>query len=265
MLTFYAEHFISIGRALSYARSSFKFPSQEFSAEHMAEHEVTPVSDNLRKGFLENFKQVKNSCESMALDLTVDQLERVIRGLSDQNYTYGQAERDMESVEWRMTDELRRKHFLSLNSLEAEIFKNPREGWQEVIDAYPNLTTDLEEASKCLALGFDTACVFHLMRVMEVGLQLFGGKVGVAFPEAKVWQQILDQANKAIKTMPETSPEEKTTKSNHAELAAHLYNVKLAWRNEVMHPKASYKHEEAEEITRDVKKFMRHLVTEILI
>jgi hypothetical protein len=261
MLTFYAEHFVSISRALSGVRSAFKFP---IAKSRMVKRAAMPVIDSHRKKFSETLQLLKNSYESINLEITIDQLDRIIRRLSDANYTYGQAERDIENLESRMADELKRKHFLSLSSHEAEIFKNPRDGWDEVINKYPNLTTDLEEASKCLAIGIDTACVFHLMRVMEAGLQLFGGKIGVTFPEDKVWQVILDQANKAIKAMPEKTGDEKRFKSTYAELSAHLYNVKLAWRNNVMHPKESYKHEEAEEITRDIKKFMRYLVVEIL-
>jgi hypothetical protein len=33
----------------------------------------------------------------------------------------------------------------------------------------------------------------------------------------------------------------------YAEAASHLYNVKVAWRNEVMHPKQTYTFEEAED------------------
>jgi hypothetical protein len=45
-----------------------------------------------------------------------------------------------------------------------------------------------------------------------------------------------------------------------SQASANLYAVKLAWRNEVMHPNDTYTLEEAEDILRQVKLFMQQLV-----
>jgi hypothetical protein len=44
-----------------------------------------------------------------------------------------------------------------------------------------------------------------------------------------------------------------------AEASANLYSVKVAWRNEVMHPKATYTLEEAENTLRQMRIFMHSL------
>ena len=73
--------------------------------------------------------------------------------------------------------------------------------------------------------------------------------------DEKVWQVILDGVNARIKALGR-APEAK----EYASISAHLYNVKLAWRNEAMHPKATYTPEEAEGIFRAVRSFMIDLV-----
>ena len=45
-----------------------------------------------------------------------------------------------------------------------------------------------------------------------------------------------------------------------AAIQAHLYNVKVAWRNEVMHPKATYTELEARDILNHVRAFLTELV-----
>jgi hypothetical protein len=45
----------------------------------------------------------------------------------------------------------------------------------------------------------------------------------------------------------------------YATITSHLYSVKVAWRNAVMHPKASYTEDEAEEVLRQVIIFVNHL------
>lgn len=120
---------------------------------------------------------------------------------------------------------------------------------------FPTVQFDMVEAGNCYAMGRGTACVFHLMRIMETGVQLFGTKLGVTLVNQKVWQNILDEVNKAIKALPSKDP--KTIELS--QISANLYAVKLAWRNEVMHPKDTYTLEEAENLVRQVKLFMGQL------
>ena len=90
---------------------------------------------------------------------------------------------------------------------------------------------------------------------METGLQEFGNKLGVPLTGEKNWHPILNEANKAIKAM---NHKDQLTKI-YAAAVAHLYNVKLAWRNEVMHPKETYTEDQAEEVFLTVKIFMSDL------
>ena len=93
------------------------------------------------------------------------------------------------------------------------------------------------------------------MRAMEAALQAFGNKLGIALPDTKVWQVLLDQVSKAIKAMPPKNP----ATIAYAQIAANLYNVKLAWRNEVMHPKETYTDNQAKEVLSSVKVFLANL------
>jgi hypothetical protein len=120
---------------------------------------------------------------------------------------------------------------------------------------FPAIQYDIVEAGNCYASGRSTAVVFQLMRIMEVGVQEFGKKLGVALATEKNWQNILDEINKAIKAL---YPKDLVTKE-FAALSANPYSVKLAWRNEVMHPKDTYTLEEADNLIRQVKIFMEQL------
>ena len=128
-----------------------------------------------------------------------------------------------------------------------------------ITDIYSQLSYDIVEAGNCLALDRTTACVFHLMRVMEFGVRSFGDKLGVPLVSEPVWQVIMDQVNARIKAMPEKPAAKKRTKEAYAEVAGHLYNVKVAWRNPVMHPKRTYTAEEAEHLFVTVRMFMSSL------
>lgn len=156
----------------------------------------------------------------------------------------------------RVLDELRDRFFLAIPSEGIPYYRQnePLFG-REVERAFPNAAEDISEAGKCLALGRSTAAVFHLMRVMEIGVQKLGTKLGITLATEKNWQNILDEVNKAIKALNQKDP---VTRA-YAEASAHLYNVKLCWRNEVMHPKQTYTPDEARALFTACKTFINDL------
>ena len=127
---------------------------------------------------------------------------------------------------------------------------------KQVEDKFSNMSEDISEAGKCIALSRSTASVFHLMRIMEIAVQEFGDKLGVKLVKETNWQVILDQINAAIKKM--DSKDKKTVA--YAQATSHLYNVKISWRNNVMHPKQTYTPEEARTIFDNVKAFVCNIV-----
>jgi hypothetical protein len=157
----------------------------------------------------------------------------------------------------RVMDELGDQTFLFLPSEVLGLYRQNDSLFGTAVEkTFSEMTEDISEAGKCLALNRPTACVFHLMRVMERGVQRLGTKLGIQQVEIRVWQGILDQINPAIKKL---DPKKTPLAVVYAEAASHLYNVKVAWRNEVMHPKQTYTFEEADAIFRSVKTFIRDL------
>jgi hypothetical protein len=150
--------------------------------------------------------------------------------------------------------ELQTVNFFYMPSKQARFYRQNELFGSKVAAKFPSLEFDIIEAGNCFAMGRSTACVFHLMRIMEVGVQKFGSMLGVALASQKNWQNILDETNKAIKTLPKT-PDAVVL----SQIAAHLYNVKVAWRNQVMHPHDKYTLDEAEDLIGHVKAFMKAL------
>ncbi|MGD0942410.1 MAG: hypothetical protein ABR905_22180 [Terracidiphilus sp.] len=147
--------------------------------------------------------------------------------------------------------EMSTHRFFHMPGSRAELYDQNELFGPNVNAKFPSIQYDMVEAGNCVAMGRGTAGVFHLMRIMEVGVQRFGDKLGVRLVEEKNWQNILDETNKAIKALPKDPATVEMSQS-----AANLYSVKLAWRNEVMHPKDTYTVEEAENLIGQVKLFM---------
>jgi hypothetical protein len=173
--------------------------------------------------------------------------------------TFGQFRELAKELHGRLIDEFEASIFMSIDADKVRLFTEKQLFGADVESKFPRTVVDIEEAGKCFAVGRHTATVFHLMRVMEVGLQGFATQVGVQRTQDTNWQPIIDQATKAVLSLPATTPKEKQRKAKYHAVLAHLSNVKTAWRNEVMHPKATYTEEQAEEIFNNVRGFMREL------
>jgi hypothetical protein len=203
-------------------------------------------------------ESLKGDCAAIGLEMTVTAIDRVSQNfrVEQELISYRQIIDRINEVVARLFDEIESKgKFFHAPPERAKYFEKPEMYGQKVTRKFPKLTEDITEAGNCFVAGRYTACVFHLMRIMEYALQRFGAKLGVTFPENKVWQMILNEVNSKIKAMDHKQPETK----KYAEIAGHLYHIKLAWRNEVMHPKATYTETEAKNLIEQVGEFVNSL------
>jgi len=259
MLKFNADFFVFSTKALGVYRG---LASQTGITSNTLATMFDPIASALN--------QTRDSCANAGLRMTTLCIEQQLRHLEGfkkipQNTAIAQEiAHGLEEVQNRLQDELSLQFLLSLTPKEAEWFSinAPRFGGG-VEDKFPALVEDIDESAKCLGLGRYTASVFHLMRVMERGVQTFGQKLGITavniLGQEKNWQNILDEINKSVKSLPQID----SLTKRYANISSNLYNVKLAWRNEVMHPKATYTPDEAEAIFLAVRGFMRELASVI--
>ena len=166
--------------------------------------------------------------------------------------------RDILSLRLRIQDDLKQEFFFHLSPADVPLYGAAQPFGELVARKFPKAIEDISEAAKCLALQRPTAAVFHLMRVMELALRALAVKLEVSGidPDAENWNKITDHVNKAITALPGKSAADQKRKARFGAVCAHLNSVRIAWRNEVMHPKQSYTREEAHAIFAAVRAFM---------
>lgn len=217
------------------------------------------LTNEEKDGVIKGLNEISSACQSLLLLTAIPQLGRIKNILNRRSCEVLELTALLKDLKNRIDDGLRDKVCIVLMEADVNHYSKPELLGRRVVEKFGGAVSDVEEAGNCLALGRGTACVFHLMRVMEVGVQTFGKKLHVALTGEKTWQRILDELNKPIRNMPTRTKPQTSRKEEFAALHAQLYNVKLVWRNNVMHPKASYSPEEAGDIFKHVDIFMRHL------
>jgi hypothetical protein len=160
----------------------------------------------------------------------------------------------------RIRDDLQSEFFFHVDQRDVSLYGQKELFGSKVSKKFAKAISDIESAGSCLALQQSTAAVFHLMRVMELGVQRFGTRLKVKInPRVESWAKIMDHVNKEINLLPGRTEAEKRKRARYSTAATYLDHVRLAWRNEVMHPKETYNREEAHDVFNAVKAFTSYL------
>lgn len=135
---------------------------------------------------------------------------------------------------------------------------------EEVNKKFSSTISEIEEAGKCLALSRATACAFHVMRAVEVGLKALTKKLNVQY--GKSWEAALRNIREELNLRHKASPAIKGWKKVEPffnEAFDDLVAFKNAWRNPTMHCERRYREEEAQEVFDRAKTLMRRLATKL--
>lgn len=205
---------------------------------------------------------VRIDCELFGLTVTVAAINRLEKRLHDGEKDLVTIVSDLNYIQEQVGHELDSCLFLYVPSEGADYYENPQRGWQATLDKFPSTMLEVEEASKCFALGRYTACVFHAMRTLEAGLNVLADEFGVSTAKAN-WHNILDvigsEINKKSQDLGANWPDQQF----YSEAALEFRHFKNAWRNHVMHLRLTFDEERARKINDHVRDFMTHLSTKL--
>lgn len=242
------ETFHAMGQAIARARQNKQSITPELTEEHSRE-------------WAKNVQNALGVLEKLSVSASRKQIERIAIRLEN-GEGLDVVSGDIKEALSRLRDELEDIVFFTVAPSKTKLMDKPRSGWDSVLDRFPAAITDIEEASRCLALDRASACVFHLMRVMEHGLVAVAAGLGI--PYAPSWESYLKQIDNELRTdWKDKTPTWKQSEEFYREVAAHLSTVKFAWRNPTMHIRRSYTPDEAAEVYNSVRGFMRHLATQL--
>jgi len=199
---------------------------------------------------------------------TLDTVDRLLVSLTAKLITYEELKSEYHEISSRLRDDLKRTMVFALDDRDKRYFapRTPHFG-TDFDSRFKTLGVfELDEAAKCMAFARPTAAVFHLMRVLEVGIHALAACLGIPDPVkpaernwAIILRKIMDDgiANKWPSAAARMNPDAVLFESLHASLDA----VKNPWRNATMHVETKYTDDEAEHIFVSVKGFMKKLAS----
>ena len=198
-------------------------------------------------------------CLNLGLKGSSQTVTKLLMAYQQKDTKFHQIDTLFQELSGRLADEMQIGEYFSIDPDKYQYLEKNLFG-EKVTDSFPSLSFDIEEAGKCLAFERWTASVFHLMRVMEAGLQVLGDKLKLPPTTNRSWDRILKKCDaELVKPLVQRSPEWASDDAFFSGATAMLRAVKDAWRNPTMHVGKVYTKEQAQDIWNTVKGFMRHL------
>jgi len=215
--------------------------------------------------FLDHLGQLLRDGESLNLVATVDLLKWVVQDYNANVHTYDQAGSTVQNVTAVYQQELSREFFAYIESDKRKYMRsfdesitNPAYG-AAALNAFPRSHRDMALAGNCYACGFNDACVFHLMRVLEHSLAGMATFFSEPFANEN-WHNIIERLESKIRKINSSlGPDWKEKQKFYFQAACEFMFFKDAWRNHVMHGRDEYDDESAQNIYSHVCRFMKHL------
>jgi hypothetical protein len=194
------------------------------------------------------------------------QLQRLLDAASARPADISKVQVLVDEIQLNLHSELGSWRFLALHKARFSLYAEAGNWAAEasIGDSSGEVESELTSASRCYALEEWTACVFHLMRAVESALRIWsthlGSSLKMPLQEANI-QELINAATKKLEALGgETRTEERSQELQYfGSTLAHFKAIKSAWRNHVAHSKKTYDERDAEEISRNVRTFMREL------
>jgi hypothetical protein len=218
----------------------------------------------------QNMQYVLKKADEYGLETVHDRVERIFAATTpDEIIGWTEVSRQMLALIEAFEDDTKFLYLYAYPKAKGKLVVQVGNDWAAAIEAFPAVKDDISHGVDLYALGHNMACVFHLMRVAEVGVQRLGKKLGVSLTKVTAtkltdltWHQILDALNPKLKALPQTTPAKKAKYEKYSAIQSYLYGVKDAWRNPTMHPrKAGYSDLETLDIINHTRSFMNELAS----
>jgi hypothetical protein len=159
---------------------------------------------------------------------------------------------------------------LLIVSPEALKWNNQEELFGEYVNKiFPEANSEIKSAGNCLAAEENTAAVFHLMRVAELGLRRLAKSLRVRLAyqiEFATWTNITDKLDEKLRELKSTKRSISREKKLHfySGLLLEIRAFQYLWRDPVMHARFTFDHEQAVNTFKHVQIFMATLANNLV-
>ncbi len=228
------------------------------------------VSDDLLRSAVKDAHAAIAACSAQAdMRPATQAAERLLKHLTNlpRPLTCAELETEARHLHQTIFAELRLEKAISVPRHLQSYINNDEPFGTAVRAAFPSASADLRDAGNALAVGLPTATVFHLMRAVEIALRALANERHVELPKGRPiefaeWQELISAVRANVDAtfgQWRRSDEKAAAVEFYGDLLGQFSGFKDAFRNHVMHSRASYPQPDAEMIFASVRAFYQRI------
>ncbi len=221
-----------------------------------------------REKLSQSLPEAERICKEYEIKPALDRIERLKAALAYPAITYTEVSRHYHTLYENIEDDLWERCFWYFSSAkqilaakygdipfkEGPDLKQARYEWQQALWAY--------------RFELNTACVFHLMRLSELGLRALGTKLNITLKRAiefEDWRPILEAVDVKLKALGNETrtPERARDLSFYSDAGKTLLYFKNLWRDGGAHAREIYDENDAKKALDNVFDFMKLLAEKL--
>jgi hypothetical protein len=264
------RYILGWGKLMNLAAGFFRLAGWLADMERQSRGEMaaSEVTDRDKQMCIESLGNIGLECKDFHLKVSAAYVGRMLEILQTPDdlkvprprLTYGRFGEIFTHLRDTIEDELGLGTFLHIPEELAVYLQRDLFG-PEVTTKFPSGVFDIAESGACLAVGRGTSAVFHLMRVMELGLNAVARALDCS-PHLPSWDAKLKKIEDALTGVKQSSLAAERVRF-FSEVLVRWRAVQTAWLNPTMHVEKKYTLGEARETFSTARSFMRHLATQL--
>jgi hypothetical protein len=228
-----------------------------------------PLDEKYKEVLVNNLRHVHKFCGQ---NLLIAADDRVIAfwNIWSQPFTYGTLAIELKPLLEAFESDLRKQHFYHYAPHRFMHLLQMPATWAATFKKFPSVEEEAKEGVDCYALEHNTACVFHMVRVVEIGLRALAREREVKFSDKPLewanWQPVLDQMESKAKTATKGMPigaKKDAALAFYSGAIAQFHGFKDTFRNVTMHVRKRYDELDALRSINQVRDFMNGLSAKI--
>jgi hypothetical protein len=214
-------------------------------------------------------KRIENSCDPVVfnsvlerIDLKFNRHEPLLQPVGgQQRFTLQELSFQLGEVTEGMARILGDNKFVIIPSADATFFDNYLIFGFDVASRFPAANKEIIAGGTCYVTGCYSACVFHLMRAVELGARIMvkalkvqqhllnkGRRIPVELCD---WGTLISALDKGVEQLSQGTRMSNRKKDNfefYNHAVGSFRNFKDAWRNNVSHMRKTYQQREAKDV-----------------
>jgi hypothetical protein len=217
---------------------------------------------------LNNISAVATYCARIGLANVEQRFGHFLRVINKPLSTYRDLGHQVDVLRETLLDSVQFENFYHYPKGKSAAYLHRGKEWEATLGKFLSAKEDIDAATDCYALGHNTACVFHLMRIGELGLRTLARSLKVEFPktgkpvEWAEWNELIEQIQKKGREQANAQPpgpKRDAAKDFYNGAVGQFEGFKDKYRNQVMHLRARYDELEALSAMNHVRDFMNSL------